>query len=80
MEIEYLADHTSFARILAGWHYDEWHELRDDDSVERRTEFLLSAANRLVIPTVFVALEHGDLVGSATLAESDMETRRDLSP
>jgi GNAT superfamily N-acetyltransferase len=80
MEIEYLADHTSFARTLAGWHYDEWHGLREGDSVERRIEFLLAAANRRVIPTAFVALEQGELVGSATLAESDMETRRDLSP
>jgi GNAT superfamily N-acetyltransferase len=81
MEIEYLADHRLFAATLAQWHYDEWGQrFREHDSVELRTEGLLAAANRRVVPTVFVALEQGELLGSAMLAVSDMETRRDLSP
>ena len=80
MEIAYLADHPDFAPTLAEWHYQEWNRLHANDSVARRLDSLKAAANRRRIPSVFVALESGQLLGSATLAEYDMETRRDLTP
>jgi N-acetylglutamate synthase-like GNAT family acetyltransferase len=46
----------------------------------RRIELLQKRANRRAIPTVIVATLEGELAGSATLAESDLETRRDLTP
>jgi GNAT superfamily N-acetyltransferase len=80
MEIGYLADHLDFALTLAGWHYEQWKGLHENDSVGQRIEFLKAGANRLKIPAVFVAIENGELRGSATLAASDMETRRELTP
>jgi GNAT superfamily N-acetyltransferase len=80
IEIEYLADHPDFAPTLAEWHYQQWNHLHADDSVAGRLKFLRARSNRRKIPEVFVAIEDGQLRGSATLAEYDMETRRDLTP
>ncbi len=80
MEIGYLADHLEFASTLAQWHYREWRNFFENDSVERRLTLLAARSNRCAIPTIFVAFENGELRGSATLAESDMATRRDLTP
>ena len=80
MEIGYLADNLALIDTLAQWHFDEWKGFRRDDSVASRRESLLAQANRRAIPTVLVALEVGEPCGSATLAETDLETRRDLTP
>ncbi len=80
MEIAYLADHLDFAPTLAQWHYQQWNWLDENDSVARRLDSLIEAANRRRIPSVFVAIEDAELCGSATLAAYDMDTRRDLTP
>lgn len=84
MEIHYLADFLAHAPMLAQWHYDQWHALwhalEKEDSPERRLSLLLSRANHRVVPTVFIAVDGERLLGSATLAERDMETRLDLTP
>jgi GNAT superfamily N-acetyltransferase len=85
IEIHYLADFPAHAPMLAQWHYDQWHALAlarsgKEDSLERRLNLLLARANHRVVPTVFVALEGERLLGSATLAEDEMETRPELTP
>lgn len=80
MEIAYLADYPHLAPTLAEWHYQQWNRMHANDSVARWLEYLRGASNRLRIPSVFVAVENGNLLGSATLADYDMETRRDLTP
>jgi len=80
IEIDYLANHPGFVPTLAEWHYAQWNRMVDHDSVERRLVELNDGATRLAIPTVLVALEGGELRGSATLAAYDMETRPDLTP
>src|ERR1700730_8621758 len=85
MEIHYLADVLAHAPMLAQWHYDQWHALAvarsgKEDSPERRLNLLLARANRRVVPTVFVAVDGERLLGSATLAEHEMETRLELTP
>jgi len=80
IEIHYLADLPAHAPMLAQWHYDEWRHFVDGDSPERRLRLLLARANHRAVPTVFVAVDGTRLLGSATLAEHDMETRPDLTP
>ena len=58
----------------------QWRHFVDGDSPERRLRLLLARANHRAVPTVFVAVDGTQLLGSATLAEFDMETRRDLTP
>jgi predicted N-acetyltransferase YhbS len=80
VQIHYLADDPSFIETVAPWHFEAFGRLTPADSVGRRIELLHSRANHRAIPTVMVATIDGELVGSATLAESDMQTRRDLTP
>jgi GNAT superfamily N-acetyltransferase len=80
VQIGYLADHPSFTERLAAWHFEAFGRLTPGDSITRRIELLRKRANRRAIPTVIVAMLDSELVGSATLAEYDMETRRDLTP
>jgi GNAT superfamily N-acetyltransferase len=75
-----LAEYPSFIEILAAWHFEAFGRLTPGDSVARRIELLQRRAIRRAIPTVIVAMLEGELAGSATLADSDMETRRDLTP
>ena len=80
MEIAHLAGYPHLAPTLAEWHYQQWNRMHANDSVARRLEYLRAASNRLRIPSVLVAVENGNLLGSATLADYDMETRSDLTP
>jgi GNAT superfamily N-acetyltransferase len=80
VEIEYLADHLDFVPALAKWHYDQWKDFVDGDSIDRRVQLLLTRARHRAVPTIFVAFDGAQLLGSATLAEHDMDTRLDLTP
>jgi GNAT superfamily N-acetyltransferase len=80
MEIRYLADCLEHVPTLAKWHFAQWQHFVEADSVERRLQLLLARAGHRRIPTIVVAIEGTQLLGSATLAEFDMETHRDLTP
>ena len=80
MHIEYLADHPEFIPTLARWHHEEWAYLRPGDSFENRVTRLRATWGRGEIPTVFVAIADGTLLGSAMLIAHDMDTRMELTP
>lgn len=80
MRIKYLADNAALIPTLARWHYDEWSYLNPGSSVEQFTVKLQSHLERKQIPTTFVALSRGILMGSASLVGHDMDTRMDISP
>jgi len=80
MHIDFLADHPEFISTLARWHYEEWAYLRPGDSFENRVTRLRATCGRGEIPTVFVAISDGRLLGSAMLIAHDMDTRMELTP
>jgi N-acetylglutamate synthase-like GNAT family acetyltransferase len=80
MTIEYLADHPGALPTLAQWQHLEWGHLRSDDTVEKRTARLRGSTNRDRIPITVVALDDGEILGSASLILHDMETRMELTP
>jgi N-acetylglutamate synthase-like GNAT family acetyltransferase len=80
MIIEYLADHPEALPLLAEWQHKEWGYLRPGDTLEKRMARLQDFANRDRIPLTVVALEAGNLLGSASLIPHDMETRMELTP
>lgn len=80
MTIEYLADHPSALPILAEWLHREWGHLRPGDTVEARRARLEGWCNRDRIPLTVVALDDGEVLGSASLIPHDMETRMELTP
>jgi len=78
--IESIADHLHFVPLIAQWHWKEWGHLDPGGSLASWTEGLMKRSNRDAVPTTLVALTGDRLVGSVTLVEHDMNTRRDLSP
>jgi GNAT superfamily N-acetyltransferase len=80
MQIDYLANRQQFIPALARWTYREWHHLRPGDSIEGRIERLHRESSGSAIPTVFVAFDADDFLGSAKLVVNDMETHAELSP
>ena len=80
MQIEYLADHTEAIPTLASWHHDEWRSWTPWLSLEDRIARIEQRVGRRQIPTTFVALLNGQIVGFASLVAHDMDTRPDLSP
>jgi N-acetylglutamate synthase-like GNAT family acetyltransferase len=80
MTIEYLADHLDALPPLAQWQHDEWGHLRPGDTLEKREARLQRYCNRDRIPLSVVALDDGEVLGSASLILHDMETRMELTP
>jgi GNAT superfamily N-acetyltransferase len=80
VQIDYLADHPQLIPVLARLHQEQWGYLRPDKTLEQRETQLRQACGRGGVPTVVVALEDGELRGSAMLIASDMDTRPDLTP
>jgi N-acetylglutamate synthase-like GNAT family acetyltransferase len=80
MSIEYLADRLEFLPTLAQWQHAEWGHANPGDSVEARKARLQDSTNHDRIPLTVVAVEDGEVLGSASLVEHDIDTRLDLSP
>jgi GNAT superfamily N-acetyltransferase len=80
MKIEYLADNLALVPIIARLHHEEWGYFNPGDSVEKRIANLQTHLGKKQIPTTFVSLFGGILLGSASLMAHDMDTRMDLSP
>ena len=80
MRIESVADHLDLIETIARWHWDEWGDTDPGGSLEAWTEGLRGFANRDRIPTIYLAFEGDELLGSVTLNDYDMSTHQELSP
>jgi GNAT superfamily N-acetyltransferase len=78
--IDSIADHLDLVETIANWHWDEWGHADPGGSLASWTKGLRERTNRGRIPTTYVALDGDELLGSVTLVQHDMSTRRDLSP
>ena len=79
-EIRYLADRPDAIPLVARWLHDEWGRFRPGASVERSMASLEKQARRDGMPLALLAVDGDAVVGTASLVEHDMDTRRDLSP
>ena len=80
MEIAWLADHPELAPTIAAWHWAEWGHTDPGGSLEAWTAGIAKRARRGEIPTTLVAFVDGELAGSTSLVEYDMDIHRDLTP
>jgi N-acetylglutamate synthase-like GNAT family acetyltransferase len=80
MTIEYLADHPETLDTLVQWTHGEWGNVHGGETLEQRRTRFAGSLNRDRIPLTVVALEGGELLGSASLIAHDMETRMELTP
>jgi predicted N-acetyltransferase YhbS len=76
MHIDYLADHMEAVPLLADWHHHEWKE----STLESTTAELRSHSGRRQIPTTFVAIDEGRVVGSTSLLVADLVGWEHLTP
>lgn len=80
MRIESIADHLDRIETIARWHWSEWGHVDPGGSLDSWAEGLRGRTLRDRVPTTYVALEDGELLGSVTLVDNDMSTRPDLWP
>ena len=81
MKIVELRDHPHHVEELARWHHEEWAYLSPGKTLEQRTEsFRSSLESDTFIPSAFIAVDGEELLGSAGIISTDMETRQDLTP
>src|SRR5262249_7586047 len=76
MQIDYLADHLDAVPLLADWHHREWGEF----TLESTASELRTHTGRRQIPTTFVVIEQGRLIGSTSLLVADLVGWEHLTP
>ncbi|WP_221798943.1 GNAT family N-acetyltransferase [Oceanobacter mangrovi] len=65
---------------LAHWHLDEWQALYPFESLVDFENDLRRSLNTDLVPSTWVLLQDGELVGSASLLDKDMNANEDLGP
>lgn len=80
MEIINLKDAPHHAPTLARWFQSEWGHLNPEKTYDDILDDLLQCLNEAVVPTLLVGEIDGELVGSAALIKSDMDSHPELTP
>lgn len=80
MKIDFLGNHMNLLPELAKLQFDEWKHFSPGKTLEDRVFKLRKIAQTDDVPFMVVAVDNGQLVGSAALALEDMQTRKDLTP
>jgi GNAT superfamily N-acetyltransferase len=80
IQIEYLVDHVDALMQLAHWHHTEWAALMPHLTIADRQDRLQASACRGGVPTSFVAVLDGQVVGSASLVGCDLLSHSRFSP
>ncbi len=79
MRVDYLSGHPEHVETVARWIYDEWTHVTDPDfqAEVRRVRGRLHDDR---VPMTLVALDGQECVGTVSLFEHDLPSRRDLTP
>lgn len=80
MRIMNLKEDKESLQILAKWHQDEWYFLEPTKTLQDRILKIQQCFCDAFIPSIYIAKENNDLLGSAAIIEHDMDTRTDLTP
>jgi hypothetical protein len=73
IEFRFLADYADALTTVADWYFGEWGYFGQGHTLEQIKERLKTALNRSKIPFVLVAIDQGQIVGSAELKYGKME-------
>lgn len=80
MKIKYLVDCQEYLPEISSWLYEYWGCYYPDSGREKWEKDLTGRMNRRQVPTSFVALEEGEVIGTASLIADDLPNRQDLTP
>jgi GNAT superfamily N-acetyltransferase len=78
--IGYLVDYPEYIPQLAEWLFQEWDVMLGEKTSEVRIRKLQAHLNREQLPVAWIAHANGELLGTASLREHDIEGHEDLSP
>ncbi|PYN30677.1 MAG: hypothetical protein DMD98_18675 [Candidatus Rokuibacteriota bacterium] len=73
MRIEALANHRSWIPDLAGGQFEHWGRLTGFDTLEKYTAALEGWSAGRDVPTVLVATDSGELLGSGRTGPPDQK-------
>ncbi len=80
MDIQDLKKVPQYIHQLAHWHHHEWIELNPGGTIEKRLVKMQGYLSESFVPSTFVGEKDGELIGSAAIVQSDMDTHENLSP
>jgi predicted N-acetyltransferase YhbS len=80
MRIINLRDAPEHVSTLARWFFEEWGYLNPGQSFEYRLARVERYLTDDLLPTMLIAVDGSEVVGSAALIESDMDTHPELTP
>lgn len=80
MKIINLKEDPQYLETLANWHHNEWSYLNPGSSLSDRLKMMSQYLNEDLIPSTFIAKNNDELLGSAALIDSDMDTHKEFSP
>ncbi len=78
--IDYIGKQPQLIPVIAQWHQDQWQLISPDQTTESRIKQYSAYSSSGSIPFCLVATRGNRAVGSASIVESDMDTRPELSP
>ena len=80
MLIKNLKDSLEDFDKISECHQEEWAHLNDKETLEGRKERMQPYLSDKFIPSMYVAKEENELIGTAAIIECDLDTRSDLTP
>jgi predicted N-acetyltransferase YhbS len=81
VKIRFLKEYSQWIPIIAEWFYEEWGEFHPELDVDEIAERLWERCNTDRIPLALVAVQQDeDVIGTVSLKEYDMDTRKHFSP
>lgn len=73
------SERPDLAPVVAGWRWQDFWR-RDGHSYDDTLQAVIKSVTSYPMPRTFILLADGSPVGTASLAEHDLDDRRDLSP
>lgn len=80
MKIINLREAPEHIPCIARWHFDEWGYLNPGTTIEYRLQRLQRYLGEEAIPSMLIAVEGDELLGTAALVAADMDSHPELSP
>jgi GNAT superfamily N-acetyltransferase len=80
MQIVSLKDHIDHLPELVRLHFEAWGYLRPDEHLDQRIARMTDMCRASGMPKIFIALDAGNLVGSAAIQAKDGLLDLDLTP
>lgn len=80
MEIIDLRQAPQHIPTIARWHFDEWGYLNPGKTLEYRIERMQRYLADTPIPSMLIAVQGPEILGTAALVESDMDSHPELAP